>query len=79
MDGTVMTNDILDYRVRIVDEKNRINELIEECRYDIYGMKHIDMNTFVQDLINEAFNKRDEAEASGLPTYEYVLKHFGIE
>ena len=49
-----------DYHVRIVDEKNRINELIEECVYNIYDVPHIDMNMFVQDLINEALNKRDE-------------------
>ena len=74
-----MNTIVNDYHVRIVDEKNRINELIEECKYNVYDVPHIDMNMFVQDLINEALNKRDEAEASGLPTYEYVLKHFGVE
>ena len=79
MDGTVMTNDILDYRVRIVDEKNRINELIEECRYDILNIPHIDMNEFVEQLVLETIRKMEEAQDSGFDIEPYVMKHFGIE
>ena len=76
MNGKMMK--VNQYSVRISDENNRINSLIEECKFDIYGVPHIDLDMFVQDLLNEAFLKRDEAEDSGLPSYEYVLKYFGI-
>ena len=74
-----MHTTVNDYRVRIVDEKNRINELIEECRYDILNIPHIDMNEFVEQLVNEVIDKYREAEDTGLPPYHFVMKHFGIE
>lgn len=74
-----MNMKINDYRVRIVDEKNRINELIEECTYDILDIKHIDMNEFVEKLILETLDKTQEADDSNVLACEYVMHHFGIE
>ena len=74
-----MNTTVNDYRVRIVDEKNRINELIQECRYDIMGIPHLDMNQFVDLFLHEVLDKLQEAEDSGLPPYHYVMKHFGIQ
>ena len=74
-----MHTTVNDYRVRIVDEKNRINELIEECRYDILNIPHLDMNEFVEKLIHELLDKQREAEDSGIPPYHYIMKHFGID
>lgn len=74
-----MTTTVNDYHVRIVDEKNRINELIEECVYDIHGVPHIDMNEFVLQLLCEAFDKVDEAHNSDFPVDAYVLEHFGVK
>jgi hypothetical protein len=74
-----VTTTVNDYHVRIVDEKNRINELIEECKYDVYGVPHIDMNEFVMQLLCEAFDKVEEAEDSGFRVDAYVLEHFGIK
>jgi hypothetical protein len=72
-------NEILDYRVRIEDENNRINELIEECRYTILGVDHIDMNEFTERLIRESVEQTMMAIDSGLPVEQYVLNQFGIE
>ena len=74
-----MHTTVNDYRVRIVDEKNRINELIEECTYNIVGVKHIDMNEIVEQLVLETIRKMEEAQDSGFDIEPYVFKHFGIE
>ena len=74
-----MHTTVNDYRVRIVDEKNRINELIEECRYDILNIPHIDMNEFVEQLVLETIRKMEEAQDSGFDIEPYVFNHFGIE
>mgnify|MGYP003336725599 FL=1 len=74
-----MHTTVNDYRVRIVDEKNRINDLIEECRYDILNIPHIDMNEFVEQLVLETIRKMEEAQDSGFDIEPYVFKHFGIE
>jgi hypothetical protein len=73
-----MPTTVNDYRVRIVDEKNRINELLEECRYDIMGIPHLDMNEFVERLVRETIKNTETAIDSGLPIDEYVLKQFGV-
>lgn len=73
--NTIVNN----YQVNIVDEKNRINELLEECTYDILGVTHIDMNEFVEKLILETLDKTQEADDSGILACEYVMHHFGIE
>ena len=67
-----MTTIVNDYRVRIVDEKNRINDLIEECRYDILNIPHLDMNEFVERLVRETIQHTEMAIDSGLPIEEYV-------
>jgi hypothetical protein len=67
-----------DYRVRIVDEKNRINELIEECTYDIVGVTHIDMNEFAERLINETVAYTQLANFSGMNELDYVKHKMGI-
>ena len=74
-----MHTTVNDYRVRIVDEKNRINELIEECTYNIYDIKHIDMNEFVEKVVLETIRKMEEAQDSAFEIEPYVMKHFGIE
>lgn len=74
-----MSITVNDYRVRIVDEKNRINELIEECRYDILDIPHLDMNEFVEKLILEVLDKTQEADDANVLACEYVMHHFGIE
>ena len=74
-----MNTTVNNYHVRIVDEKNRINGLLEECRYDILDIPHIDMNEFVERLVREAIQHTEMAIDSGLPIEEYVLKQFGIE
>jgi hypothetical protein len=73
-----MPTTVNDYRVRIVDEKNRINELLEECRYDIMGIPHLDMNEFVERLVRETIKNTETSIDSGLPIDEYVLKQFGV-
>lgn len=70
---------IKQYHVKIVDEKNRINELIEECRYDILDIPHIDMNEFVEKLIMETLDKTQEADDANVLACEYVMHHFGVE
>ena len=74
-----MHTTVNDYHVRIVDEKNRINELIEECTYDIQGVTHIDMNEFVEKILEESMAKQLEAMYSDLPPYDYVMQHFGVD
>jgi len=74
-----MSITVNNYHVRIVDEKNRINELIEECRYDILDIPHLDMNEFVEKLILEVLDKTQEADDANVLACEYVMHHFGIE
>lgn len=66
------------YHVRIVDEKNRINELIEECTYVILGVKHIDMNEFSERLIDETVTYTQLANFSGMNELDYVKHKMGI-
>ena len=70
--------DIKHYHVNIADEKNRINALIEECVYDVYGVPHIDMNEFCERLIREVMEHTQLAIASDLPVEGYVLHKFGV-
>ena len=74
-----MHTTVNDYRVRIVDEKNRINELIEECKYNIYDVPHIDLNELIYQVILETIDKMEEAQNSGFSPDKYVLEHFGVE
>lgn len=67
------------YNVRIVDEKNRINELIEECVYDIHDVPHIDMNEFVESIIKETVDVYRDAVASGMDAEGAVRHHFGLD
>lgn len=71
--------DIKHYHVNIADEKNRINALIEECTYDVYGVPHIDMNEFSERLIRESVYHTQVSIDCGLPVEEYVLHQFGVE
>ena len=66
------------YHVRIMDEKNRINELIEENVYNVYDVPHIDLNEFVEQLVREVVNHTLTGIDSGLPVEQYVLAQFGI-
>ena len=73
-----MNTIVNDYHVRIVDEKSRVNELIEECVYNIYDVPHIDLNEFVEQLVREAVSHTLTGIDSGLPVEQYVLAQFGI-
>ena len=67
------------YHFNIVDGKNRINELIEECTYSISGVPHIDFNELALQLVLETIDKMEEAQDSGFSPDKYVLEHFGIK
>lgn len=72
--NTIVNN----YHVRVTQKNNRINELLEECSYDIYGVEHIDMDMFVRKLLKETMEAARAGVEFGDGMEEAVVNYFGL-
>ena len=57
---------------------DRIADLLEENMEEGY-IQSVNVNGFVGALLKEALQVSQDAEDSGLPPYQAVMNHFGIE
>jgi hypothetical protein len=62
----------------VVNESSRIADLLEENMEEGY-IQSVNVNGFVGALLKEALQVSQDAEDSGLPPYQAVMNHFGIE
>lgn len=73
------TTEVERFHLMVNNKSKRIQELVYENTYHVYGVPHVGMNDLVEAIAVEAVNVYRDAVASGINAEGAVRHHFGLD